>query len=99
TAGAAVQGSSDAEIQGALGGTGFRSRRRKVSSLPKTVHRGMAPQARSLDRLGGKYDPQTCVWRISPLFAKEKSQDRQAPQPRQLQIARGGGKARARGAV
>src|SRR5689334_25249670 len=44
-------------------------------------------------------DPQARIRRIPALFAQDQSQDRQAPQPRHLQVARRGGEARARGAV
>ena len=39
------------------------------------------------------------VRRIPPLFAQDRSEDRQAPQPRHLRLARGGRAARARSAV
>src|SRR5450631_2187488 len=45
------------------------------------------------------HDPKIAIGRISALFPKGESENRQAPQSRHLQIARGRGKARARRAV
>src|ERR1700748_3826104 len=52
-AGAAVEGPSDAQIQAILGEAGFRARRYPLPEIPQAFDRGMAPQAWSLDRLGG----------------------------------------------
>src|SRR5690242_11264248 len=49
--GAAFQGASDAEIQGALGEAAFRARRQEIPTLSQAVDRGMAPQTRTLDRM------------------------------------------------
>src|SRR5215470_1118878 len=49
--------------------------------------------------LSNGHDPQALVRRIPPLLAQGQPQDRQAPQPRHLRLARRGEEARARGAV
>src|SRR5258705_13873674 len=45
------------------------------------------------------HDQKTAVRRVPALFPQGKSEDRQAAQSRYLQVARGGGKARTRGAI
>src|SRR5437868_5819043 len=46
-----------------------------------------------------EHDSKTELWRISPLFAQERPENRQAPESRNVQVEGGGGEARARGAV
>src|ERR1700691_6159099 len=48
---------------------------------------------------GARHDPQAAFGQIPPLFTKSKSQDRKAPQPRYLPLARRRLEARTRGAV
>src|SRR5512143_1870025 len=61
-------------------------------------------RSRSVRRSGpvtreSPHDPQTVFRGIPPLLAQDRSQDRQAPQPRYLQEPRYGGEAREGGAI
>ncbi len=73
-----------------------RARRIRVSGPQQTRRREPEPDAaRRFDRAGtswpgDRHDPQARVRQISPLFAEEESEDRQAPQSRHLQFAGGG---------
>src|SRR2546428_368923 len=54
TAGAAFQGASDAEVQGALGEARLRAGRCPIPEISQAVDRGVAPQTGIMDRLGRK---------------------------------------------